>query len=275
MLKTYKPKSKLLQKYVELFYEFTSDKPNEISYIAFPHINTAISFFKGVEIQRDDFNINIISSLNHKEKSNIEILGKYTQPVFVNYKGKCEEIAIVFKPLGVNHFFFAELIELTPAFSQALLNESWNKFSVDLFNQKTIMGKLEILEAFLLENFREREFEKLYKALRYLEDFEMNYSVDQVAELCGFTLKTFQRNFMKHLTCSAVEYKRIARFRYSLQSKLISKELKTLTNVSYESNYYDQSYFIREYKKLTNLNPKQFFDSITALEERSIVWKLK
>ncbi|HRI21518.1 MAG TPA: AraC family transcriptional regulator [Panacibacter sp.] len=275
MLQIYKPKSKELQKYIELFYEFNSNKPTEISYVAFPHVNTAISFFKGIDIYRTNYNITILSSADNEPKRCIEILGKYTQPVFVHYKGKCEEIAIVFKPLGVNHFFLSNLIEVAPEYSQALNDESWTEFSTVLFTEKTAAERIEMLEIFLLKNLNHFKAENLYKAIKYLEDFDANYSIDKVAEFCGASLKTFQRNFIKHLTCSPLEYKRIARFRHSLNNKLISKEIKTLTNVSYESNYYDQSYFIREYKKLTNLNPKQFFNAITVLDEKNIIWKIK
>lgn len=275
MIKTFKPKSNLLQKYIDFFYVFNRERSENISYIAFPHVNTAISFFKGANIQRGNYQINITATDQNKTNCVIEILGKYTQPVFVNYFGNCEEIAIVFKPLGVNHFFQNDLIELSPLFSQELKNILWTEFSYVLLNDQSITEKIEMLEIFLLKNFKEVENNKIYEAIKYLEDFETNYSIDTIAMLCGFTLKTFQRNFTKQLTCSPLEYKRIARFRHSLKNKLISKELKTLTSVSYDSNYYDQSYFIREYKKLTQLNPKSFFDSITALDEKNIVWKLK
>ena len=275
MLQTFKPKSNLLQRYIDFFYVFNSEKPDNISYIAFPHVNTAISFFRGADIHRGNYLINIIATNRDKGNCIVEILGKYTQPVFVNYIGNCEEIAVVFKPLGASHFFQNDLIEISPLFSQQLNNKLWIEFSDVLLNIKSTTKKIEMLEKFLLNNFKEIEHKSLYDAIKYLEDFDTNYSIEEIATLSGFTLKTFQRNFMKHLTCSPSEYKRIARFRHSLQNKLISKELKTLTSVSYESNYYDQSYFIREFKKLTQLNPKSFFDSITSLDEKNIVWKLK
>jgi len=275
VLQSFKPKSNLLESYIDFFYIFNRERTENISYIAFPHVNTAISFFKGATIQRGNFEVSITASDQNKSICTIEILGKYTQPVFVNYIGNCEEIAVVFKPLGVNHFFQNDLIELSPHFSQELNNTEWTAFANVLFNENSLAKKIEMLETFLIKNFKKSENKKMYDAIKYLEDFESNYTIDKIATLCGFTLKTFQRNFTKHLTCSPVEYKRIARFRHSLQNKLISKELKTLTSVSYNSNYYDQSYFIREFKKLTQLNPKSFFDSITALDEKNIVWKVK
>lgn len=275
MIQTYKPKSDLLQRYIDFFYVFNLERSENISYIAFPHVNTAISFFKGAEIQRGHYEINITANNHNKSKCIVEILGKYTQPVFVNYIGICEEIAVIFKPLGMNHFFQDDLIALSPLFSQELKDNNWTNFAHVLLKEHSLMKKLEMLETFLLNIFKEVEFKNMYEAIKYLEDFNTNYSIDKVATLCGLTLKTFQRNFTKHITCSPSEYKRIARFRNSLQNKLISKELKTLTSVSCDSNYYDQSYFIREYKKLTQLNPKMFFDSITALDEKNIVWKVK
>ena len=275
MLQTYKPKSKLLERYVDFYYIFNRERSENISYIAFPHVNTAISFFKGVEIKRGDHEISIKTTNKQKSKCVVEILGKYTRPVFVNYFGDCAEVAIVFKPLGVNNFFKNDLIELSPHFSQELINKHWTEFSHELLDEKSITRKIEMLETFLIKNLHEFGNKKIYEAIKYLEDFDSNYSIDKVASLCNFTLKTFQRNFKKYLTCSPLEYKRISRFRNSLQNKLISKEIKTLTNISNDSNYYDQSYFIREFKKLTQLNPKQFFSTISALDEKKIVWKVK
>jgi len=79
---------------------------------------------------------------------------------------------------------------------------------------------------------------------------------------------------LKNITCTPSEYKRIARFRHSLKNRLLSKEIKSLTNLSYESGFYDQSYFIREYKKLTLLNPKEFFQTIAVLDENKMIWKI-
>lgn len=273
MIQTFQPQSKLLQQHIDFFYVFSSERLENLSYIAFPHVNTAISFFKGAVIERNNFDLNIKAS--HKNKIAIEILGKYTHPVFVNFFGQFEEIAIVFKPLGVSHFFENDMIKISPLFSQALNNELWNSFANELFKAKSIMEKLQLLEIFLLKNYKEINAPQLYKAINYLEDTEVNYAIDKIANLCGLSVKTFQSNFLKHLTCSPVTYKRISRFRHSIQNKLHAKEMKTLTSLLQDTNYYDQSYLIREYKKLTQHNPKRFFDNITALEEKKIVWKVK
>lgn len=275
MLKIFKPQSKILQKYLECFYVFEENVPNEFSYIAFPHTNTGISFFSGVKVTRKDYQVCIEADNLAENPYPIEIVGKYTQPVFVHYKGCFEEISLIFKPLGINHFLSKPFGELAANHSQAITLENWQAFAPLLFAEKNANDRIEKIEIFLLENLKEIDNSLIYKALTYLEDFEKNYSMEEIADFLNMNLKTFQRFFAKHMACSPLEYKRIARFRHSVDSKVLSSEIKKFTHISYESNYYDQSYFIREFKKLTELNPKKFFEEITIMEEKKIIWKIK
>ena len=274
VLKTFIPSSAELKKYIEVFYIFNTEKPRQFSYLAFPHINTSISFFKGVSISRDNFHISIESNKRTVNKKCIEILGKYTKPVFVHYNGDFEEVAIVFKPMGVNRFIKGDLIKWAPEYTQSFNDENWISFSHQLFNEKE--NRIGLLEDFLKTRLKlSDEPNKLDIAIRYFESAEIDYTVEMVARLVGMSLKTFQRHFLKHLTCSPSEYKRIARFRNALNDKMFSKEIRSLTSISHGSNYYDQSYFIREVKKLTNLNPKKFFKMVRVLDDEKIIWVLK
>ena len=232
-----------------------------------------MSFFKGVKLNWANSNITIQPDSNKNELC-IEILGKYVQPIFIHYKGDFEEITIIFKPFGFNQFIRGDLLDFAPEYSQPFTLDDWLRFSSTLFEEETLVKKIEKLEEFLLDNFYEIENNSISKAIQYLEDFYMNYSIEKVAGLCGLTSKTYQRNFLKNITCPPSEIKRIARFRHSLNNRLLSKEIKSLTNLSYESGFYDQSYFIREYKKLTLLNPKEFFQTIAVLDENKMIWKI-
>jgi AraC-like DNA-binding protein len=275
VLQSFPPKSNILQQHIAFFYVLNRKQPEKTSFIAFPHLNTSISFIKGVELKRGDFEITITGKTSTKARHCVEVLGKYTQPVFVNYQGACEEVAIVFKPLGMNHFFAEDLQSLAPLYTQALQHPTWEEFCKTLFLEKTPAKRLQVLETFLLNNLYPLKHPELVTAVKCLEDQEQNYSIEEIATLCGYTGKTFQRRITKHLLCSAAEYRRIARFRYAIQDKLTSTELKSLTKLAMSGNYYDQSYFIKEFKKLSQLNPKSFFKSISALEENKIIWKLK
>ncbi|EIM74118.1 hypothetical protein A3SI_16540 [Nitritalea halalkaliphila LW7] len=246
-----------------------------MSYVAFPHTNTCISLFKGVQIARGDLSLTITGGEEVKNEVCVEITGKYTQPFFVSYQGSFEEIAIIFKPLGASYFLQNDLITYAPSFSQALAVPHWHLHTERLFKETTLSKRIERLETFLLENLQKKEDALVKKAVYLLEDVEKDYTIQEVADQCAVSHKTLQRVFKRWLTCSPSAYKRISKFRHTLSKEGLQKEIKKLTEVAYESNYYDQSYFTRDFKKLTGISPKAFFKRVSKLEENEIIWEIR
>ena len=271
MIKTIAPTSPLLKKYIECFYVYESKSNLDFSYVAFPHFNTGLSFFKGASVQRHDWNVKLLENSN--TGVHIEILGKYKTPVLIEYSGKLREISIVFKPLGLNRFFRDNYLSIAPKFSQELTNEVWRKFAESLFSGNDDIGKI---ESFLLSQFNDnQELSIIENSLTLLKNSNDQIPIATIANKVGLNLKTFQRHFQKHLGCSPVEYRRIYRFRNSLTNKLNTSQLKNLTEITYEEGYYDQSYLIKEFRKITNHNPKDFFKSLSKVDGDKIIWEIK
>ena len=271
MIKTIIPNSPILKKYIECFYIYDGKSSSRYTYLAFPHYNTGLSFFKGATIKRSHRSIEISESTTNG--LHIEILGKYTSPVLLEYNGLVQEISIVFKPMGINRFIQDNYQSIASNFSQELPNSVWRHFGEELFSGENDFSKL---ESFLVSQFSEKqELIAIEESLKLLEKGNEQTTISAIATKVGLTLKTFQRHFNKHMGCSPIEYRRICRFRNSLTSKLNSSELKNLTDITYEEGYYDQSYFIKEFRKLTNHNPKDFFKSTSKVDGDKIVWELK
>jgi len=271
VINTIAPSSPILKKYIECFYIFEGKANTSFSYVAFPHFNTGLSFFKGASVHRQNWSIQI--SENTDAGVHIEILGKYTTPVLLDYNGQLKEISIVFKPLGLNRFFQDNYLSLAPKFSQELKNDDWRHFGESLFSSDDDISKI---EEFLLSQFWDnQEVSNIENSLTLLENSNEQISISDIANKVGLNLKTFQRHFQKHMGCSPVEYRRICRFRRSLTNKLNNTQLKNLTEVTYEEGYYDQSYLIKEFRKITNHNPKDFFKSASKVDGDKIIWEIK
>jgi AraC-like DNA-binding protein len=270
VIKTHVPQSPFLQNYIECFYVFNCESPFQLRYLAFPHYHCGLSFFKGVQIQRNHFQVNIAESPDLNIQ--IELLGKYINPLLINYGDKIQEISIVFKPLGINRFIRNNYQSIAPNSSQEFKNREWQLFGEKLF---TSDNKIKTLEEFLLSEFKEtNELRDLEASLSLIENLDVNYSISEIADKLGYNLKTFQRHFTKHIGCSPVDYRRIIRFRNAIETKLNAKELKSLTDITFENNYFDQSHFIKEFKRLTNHNPKKFFKSVSQLDGEKIIWEI-
>lgn len=260
----------ILQQYIAFFYVFDTGIPVNLSYCAFPHYYTGLSFFNGATVSRKNFEVDIEKSTD--PTIHIELLGKYKCPVLVHYHGQIQEIAIIFKPFGINRFIRENYHSIAPGFSQAFQNAEWAHFGKDLFHSD---DPVQQLESFLLDRLVEtEEISKIEKSLPLIENTDLNYSVSEIAIKTGYHLKSFQRHFTKHMGCSPVDYKRLVRFRNSIDSKLNAGEIKSLTDITYENNYTDQSYFIKEFKRLSHHNPTKFFKEVSAVDGDKIIWEI-
>jgi AraC-like DNA-binding protein len=93
--------------------------------------------------------------------------------------------------------------------------------------------------------------------------------------MAGFHQKKLERLCRKHLGCSAATFRRIARFRHSINLQLPESKTLNLTDTSYRSNFSDQSHLGKEFRRLSAMSPKEFFGSTWKLPEYGIVWKLR
>jgi AraC-like DNA-binding protein len=226
---------------------------------------------KGVSVQRKNWTLQVLE--NESANIHIEILGKYTTPVLLEYKGQLREISVIFKPLGINRFFKDNYFSLAPHFSQELVNDVWRKFGETLFCGDDDINKI---ESFLLSQFCDHpDISIIEMAMKLLENSDEKIAISTISSEVGLNTKTFQRYFQKHMGCSPVEYRRICRFRSSLTNKLNNTQLKNLTELTYEEGYYDQSYLIKEFRKITNHNPKDFFKSASKVDGDKIIWEIK
>ena len=84
--------------------------------------------------------------------------------------------------------------------------------------------------------------------------------------------KTLNRKFQKQLNCTVKDYFEIAQFRKSFNHFLNQNQSIKLTDLAYKFDYYDQSEFIRQFKKITGINPKKLFQNVENLGEEDIFW---
>ena len=65
--------------------------------------------------------------------------------------------------------------------------------------------------------------------------------------------------FTKNVGKPAAEYRKIHRFRKAI---IKQRETKSLTELSYDSLFYDQSHLVKDFKQLTHVNPHAFFKKV-------------
>ncbi len=258
----YRPKNKILQQYIEGYYFISEDKNlNRIKYKTFPNNFCIVTTNQNIEVEIDSDEVIIQTS--QEENIMTCVVSSYSEPIQIYYKQLVNEVTIYFKPLGINNF----INDTKEIFSKSTILDftffpDFNFKMLEIFGLKRDKQILE-LENYLLSKLQTKDF-TLIKNI--LADIETDVRIEVIAEKYGITRQYLNNIFRKHIGKSLSEYRKIHRFRNSLLNR---KDSKNFTELS-QSEFYDQSHFIRNFKSLTKNTPNLFFKEVDTDKEN--VW---
>ncbi len=81
----------------------------------------------------------------------------------------------------------------------------------------------------------------------------------EIAQEVCLGIKQFERNFSKYVGLNPKKFASIVRFQNVLQMKRKFKNAN-MYQLAFENGYYDQSHFNHDFKSLTDLTPRNFFN---------------
>ncbi len=268
---TCKPSTKL-QPYIAYYYFHESDDEDfQQSFTYYPHYKNALTIYKNVDYNiLPDFSVEVSSA---KKDSLKLIYSKVYQNLGrVNLNGKFSKIGVAFQALGIQHFISKNYSEVFPE-PINLINPFGAEFGQVLnrvFLTASISEKANLLDKFFQQQYLGFEEERMIGAVNKIIESKGVISVSALASSLNFHRKTLLRLFQKHLDCSVEEYRKLVRFRFALEKIKQSSDVN-LTAISADY-YYDQSDFIKQFKKLTQLSPKKFMTAVTKLGDEDTFW---
>lgn len=269
-----KPKDSDLKKYISHYYFHESkDIESHINFSFYPHFKNALTIYKDSKVE--------LVAPNHSRVTPLEndYVIAYSQ-IFKRFAkaeihGPFRKIGIVFEPLGLNHFVSAPLSELT----SMGLNLNFNYFNTSLlpilnklFDINEIEDRVTLLDIYFKSQFKGLSEKRISASIDLMFNKSDKYSVQEIADSLGVNRKTLLRLFRKHLNCSVQDYNSLIQFRKAIETYQKSSKKPLLTELSCDFNFYDQSDFINHFRKVTNFNPKKFFDKLIEFGDHEIFW---
>lgn len=82
-------------------------------------------------------------------------------------------------------------------------------------------------------------------------------NIKELSGHIGYSEQYIRRKFEEYIGFSPKQFCQIVRFQNSLE-RLLQPDSSDLLDIIYENGYYDQAHFIRGFKKMANLTPKQY-----------------
>ena len=271
-IKFFKPKSKILQKYIEGYY-FLTKKSNEpaVEYLTFPNNFSIISVYEKIKTNFSENKVVISESETSPFCS--ELICNYKKPINISYNGFINELTFYFKPLGLNAFVKNPLCTYTnDFFSNFIPFDDYQTAMLPILREENSQTKIDLIEEYWLSKLTGFEHPFLIEIIVDLSDISNDYSISELAKKHHTSRQNLSRHFEMHLCKSPSDFKKIQRFREALKSKTDKNNNTNLTTLSYDMLFYDQSHLIKDFKSLTGLSPKKFFKNLTSHEDGEINW---
>jgi AraC-like DNA-binding protein len=270
------PKSQVLRKHISGFNMFEERKKFSLNFFAFPQLGSTIELYENATITRSANEMKVTPANRaggEKNSYSTEILGRYTAPIFISYEGYVNGFTINFKPLGINYFFDKCYKVIAPDNFQRSSDNTWNKFAEEVLAFKNFEERVEFAEFFLEKIVRNIQITEIERAVETIIK-NPSVNVDEIASSSCVSVRSLHRKFKDYVGCSPMVYKRIVRFRKSIDFDARNQQNLNFTEISHINNFFDTSHFRKEFLKLTHQNPVDFFKTISEMGNHKFPYRL-
>ncbi|MDQ0594194.1 AraC-like DNA-binding protein [Chryseobacterium ginsenosidimutans] len=256
----YQPIDPILKKYIEGYYFMSKDECHQpFKYLTFPDNYFILSACQNVSIVQEKGWLEIHESST--ENLIIDFVSQCSVPMEILYQQTINEVTVYFKPLGIYHFFEAD----SSADLKTKIQDSDFKEIMDrILKEPDRKTQIQMLEEYWILKFKLKDMTLAYTIA---SDIDSEFTIEEIAAKNNITRQYVNKISKKYLGKPASEYRKIQRFRKVLIS---NKKVKNLTELSYENLFYDQSHFIKDFKELTKISPKKFFENVDT--EQNNIW---
>ena len=271
-IKFFKPKSQILQQYLEGFY-FLINKEDDptIEYFTFPNNYSILSVLENAEIIYSEN-----QGLIKEKKGNFicsDLICHYKKPIKISYEGNINELTFYFKPLGLNAFLPKSLNNyLNDFFSNFIPFDDYSSTFTAILRETNFDKKCQMIEDYWLSKLVGFNHSFLFDVVLDLKDTQNDYSIGHLAKKYNTSRQNLTKHFETNIGKSPSDFKKIHRFRKALKSQINKKSNENMASLSYDLLFYDQSHLTKDFKSLTGLTPKKFFKNISSKENGEINW---
>lgn len=246
------PPSGSLSGIVRHYLLLESEKDIHLNYRLFSDGNPGIVFhLKEAVIQ---------TAGNYKMLPRSFIYGQISQFKDVMSTGKLGMLVVVLQPYGIYSLLGIDAAQLNNC-----IVDLADVFGVEaaaledqIINAWSTTDKIKSIEKFLLRKTKSEPDQLFKEALHTIYTSRGTISIEEILKRVPVTERQLERKFKQYIGTSPKKYVDIIRFQYFL--KLLQHQSRggKISDIVYESGYYDHSHLNGFFKKITGITPNQY-----------------
>ncbi|OBX25127.1 helix-turn-helix protein [Gelidibacter algens] len=191
------------------------------------------------------------------------LVGQLIQPIWLRFTGHTRLIKIQFKSSGAQQFLPVNMEEFRNVASLDL-EALWGWDTAELIEQleeslsdEERISKLNgFLEKRLLPQTNLIDY--VDYTIQHMKSHNGNLSIKGLEQKLGISTRQLERLFRSKIGLSPKEMSKLIRLNAAFSSLRAEPEI-SLTKLSYEAGYYDQSHFSRDFKNIAGISPTKLF----------------
>ncbi|MBN2732541.1 MAG: helix-turn-helix transcriptional regulator [Balneolaceae bacterium] len=207
----------------------------------------------------DNTDFEVVQTCRHSWLS-----GMHNKYISISALPDTELIGIRFKPGGFIPFIHSSVYKLYNKVVAAseYFPETIDSLRTSIITQDIAEDKLELVREWLHDNFEYADSVNtvIDNACRQIVVNPTLSTLQEIKSDLKYSEKQFIHLFKQQVGITPKIFQRITRFNQILP-KIQEKETLEWVQISEECGYFDQSHFIRDFKRFSGFNPSEFLDS--------------
>ena len=207
-----------------------------------------------------------------QSENKLSLTGLIDLPVNLDSQEDAETSTIIieFNPLGAYRLFrlsFAEVMNQIVEMVDLIGNSALTLQS-QLAEANTLDLKLQLLQNFLIDRLEKVDPDPIYDhCINQIYGSKGLITVAQLEKETGYSSRWLHKKFLEHLGTGPKNFSEIIRFKqfYQVYSTGINAQSPKENIYHFYHYYYDQSHFLRAFKRFTGFTPTELQNSLNEL----------
>lgn len=172
---------------------------------------------------------------------------------------KTGTVLVFFTEVGFAHFashpaheLFNLSVSLDHIFDKATIHEAEERLAIAITDKQ----RIRIVEQFLLTQLKTIQTDKLIvEAVKLIYQSKGTVQIKELNKRLFISQSPFEKRFRKVVGTTPKKFASIVRFNTVLANL---DTAKSLTDICYENNFFDQAHFVKDFKQFTGDTPERF-----------------